>query len=89
MDELYAIVDHGGQIRDVAVEHGIYGQIATDLIINSRADAEAFVERTQEYRTSPLCRLTGGIHFHTVEADTDEILNRVEAELNSKGYLMK
>ncbi len=89
LNELYAIVDHGGQIRDVVVEHGIYGQIAADLIINSRADAEAFVEKTEKYRTSPLCRLTGGIHFHTVEADTEEILDRVEAELNRKGYLMK
>ena len=70
------------------VEHEIYGQIAADLIINSRTDAEAFVKKVEEYRTSPLCRLTGGVHFHTVEADGEEILDRIENELNKKGYLL-
>lgn len=89
LDELNTIVDNGGKIRDVVVEHEIYGQIAADLIINSRADAEAFVKKVEEYRTSPLCSLTGGVHFHTVEADTEEILDRIENELYKKSYLMK
>lgn len=88
LDELYAIVDNGGRVRDVVVEHEIYGQIAADLIINSRMDAETFVKKVEEYRTSPLCSLTGGVHFHTVEADTEEILDRIENELNKRGYLL-
>ncbi len=88
LDELNAIVDHGGRVRDVVVEHEIYGQIAADLIINSRMDAETFVKKVEEYSTSPLCRLTGGIHFHTVEADTEEVLDRIENELTKRGYLL-
>ncbi len=87
-DELNTIVDNGGRVRDVVVEHEIYGQIAADLIINSRADAEAFVRKVEKYRTSPLCSLTGGVHFHTVEADAEEILDRIENELNKRGYLL-
>lgn len=89
LDELNTIVDNGGKILDVVVEHDIYGQIAADLIINSRADAEAFVKRVEKYQTNPLCKLTDGIHFHTVEADMEEILDRIENELNKKGYLIK
>ncbi len=35
-EELYCIVDCGGRLLDVVVEHPIYGQIIVDLIINSR-----------------------------------------------------
>lgn len=88
LDELYAIVDMGGEIRDVVVEHGIYGQISADLIINCRADAEAFVKKVEEYKTKPLNNLTHGVHFHTVEADSEETLDRIGEELDRKGYLI-
>ena len=87
-DELNTIVDNGGHILDVVVEHDIYGQIAADLIMHSRADIKAFVEIAERYQTNPLCRLTNNVHFHTVEADTEEILDRIETELNAKGYLL-
>ena len=88
LDELNTIVDFGGKVRDVVVEHGIYGQISADLIINSRADAEAFVKKVEEYKTKPLNDLTHGVHFHTVEADSEEILDRIGKELEKKGYLI-
>lgn len=88
LDELYTIVDFGGKVRDVVVEHGIYGQISAELIINSRADAEAFVKKVEKYKTKPLNNLTHGIHFHTVEADTEEILDNIEEKLTEKGYCL-
>lgn len=89
LDELNTIVDFGGRILDVVVEHDIYGQISVDLIVNSRADAEAFVKSVERYKTKPLNDLTHGLHFHTVEADSEEILDKIENELNKKGYLIK
>lgn len=89
LDELNTIVDFGGRISDVVVEHDIYGQISVDLIVNSRADAEAFVKSVEKYKTKPLNDLTHGLHFHTVEADSEEILDKIENELNKKGYLIK
>ena len=71
LDELNTIVDFGGKVIDVVVEHDIYGQIAADLIVNSRADAEAFVKKVNEYGTKSLNELTHGVHFHTVEADSE------------------
>lgn len=89
LDELNTIVDFGGKILDVVVEHDIYGQISADLIINSRADADAFVKQTLKYKTKPLNDLTYGVHFHTVEADSEAILDRIGDALQNKGYLIK
>ncbi len=86
-EELYTIVDLGGRILDVVVEHDIYGQIMVDLIINNRADVDSFLEKTKKFQTKPLNELTGGIHFHTIEADSKEILDKIEVNLMKKGFL--
>lgn len=88
-DELYTIVDHGGKVLDVVVAHEIYGQITVDLIINNRVDADTFVKNIKKYGTKPLNDLTNGVHFHTIEADCDEALMRIETALGKKGYLME
>lgn len=88
-EELYAIADYGARLLDVVVEHPIYGQIMVDLIIRSRQDVDNFVKQVEEFGTKPLNELTDGIHYHTVEADTEEILDRVEAVLDEKGFLIK
>lgn len=87
-DELYAIVDFGGKILDVVVEHEIYGQITVDLILANRQDVDEFIKTTKEKNIKPLNHLTEGIHFHTVEADSEEILDDVEKNLERKGYLI-
>ena len=89
LDELYTIVDYGGRVRDVVVEHDIYGQITVDLIINNRQDADEFVRRLQANQTRPLNELTYGYHYHTIEAEKEAYLDRIEEKLNEKGYLIK
>ena len=86
-DELYTIVDCGARVLDVVVEHAIYGQIAADLFIASRQDADEFVIKIEECKTQPLKELTDGVHLHTIEADSQEILKRTEEALRKKGYL--
>lgn len=89
MEELNMIVDCGARVLDVVVEHDIYGQITVDLIINNRADAEAFVQKVEENKTRPLNELTEGIHFHTIEAENEEILNKVMRRLKDAGFLLE
>lgn len=86
-DELCTIVDNGGKILDVIVSHEIYGEITTDLIITTRQDVYDFVEKVKTKNTVPLKELTAGIHLHTVEADSEEILDRIETALEKKYYL--
>lgn len=86
-DELCTIVDHGGKILDVVVIHEIYGEIATPLIIRNRSDVYDFVKKVKEQKIVPLKELTLGIHHHTIEADNEETLVRIEDALRSKHYL--
>lgn len=86
-DELYTIVDYGGKVLDVVVEHDIYGQITVDLILCNRLDVEEFVERIAHSKSRPLKVLTDGEHWHTVEADSEKVLDKIEEMLREKGYL--
>jgi transcriptional regulator of NAD metabolism len=87
-DELCTIVDFGGKILDVIVSHEIYGQITTDLIISTRQDVYEFVDKIKTKKTVPLKELADGVHLHTVEADSEEILDRIEQALAEKKYLI-
>lgn len=88
-DELCTIVDNGGNILDVFVSHEIYGHIATPLIIRNRLDVYEFVKKVQENKVVPLKELTDSVHQHTIEADSEEVLDRIENALRKKGYLMQ
>ncbi len=87
-DELCIIVDNGGKVLDVIVMHDIYGEISTGLIIKNRKDVSDFLEKLKRHKTIPLKELTGGIHLHTVEADSEEILDAIEKNLREKNYLV-
>ena len=88
-DEFYTIVDLGGKILDVVVEHELYGQIAVDLIIASRQDADEFYEKMRNNRVKPLKELTEDIHYHTIVAKNTASIRRIEKALLEKGYLME
>lgn len=83
-DELYAIVDAGGKAIDVFVRHEMYGELRADLSISSRREADEFLKQMDNGKISPLMHLTNGSHFHTIEANSEEILDRIEAALKEK-----
>lgn len=87
-DELCTIVDLGGKILDVTVMHDVYGQIQTDLNIQSRQEVYDFVAKVGGKNTVPLKELTDGVHLHTVEAESTAILDRIEEKLREKKYLI-
>ena len=87
-DELYCIVDAGAKVLDVIVEHELYGQISVDLFINSRRDVDEFMEKLLSNTARPLKELTGDIHFHTIEAESEKILDLVEEGLKEKQFLI-
>lgn len=85
--ELECIVDAGGWVVNVIVEHEIYGRLSGDLVIRSRADVREFMRKVELYRTKPLTELTGGVHLHTIEAEREETLDAVEKALADAGFL--
>ena len=86
-EEFMTILELGGRILDVAVEHEIYGQIRADLLIETVRDAELFLERLAACRDNPLKVLTGDCHYHTVSAPSEKLLDLIEEELRKKGFL--
>jgi len=88
-DELYIIVDAGGKVLDVFVNHEIYGRLKADLLLSSRKDVDIFSEQMKAGRISPLKHLTNDYHYHTVLGDSEEILDFIENQLEKKGYLSK
>ena len=89
LDELYAVVDNGGILLDVKVEHPIYGLISGTLNIRSRHDADRFAAQLREQQAAPLSLLTDGAHFHTVSCPDEETLGRILDSLNEKGILIE
>lgn len=86
-DEIQTIIEMGGKLLDVSVEHPVYGEITGTLNIFDQADATNFVEKVQAGATSLLLELTEGVHVHTVAADSMEKLTAIEAKLKEKGFL--
>jgi len=87
LDEFKTIVELGGKVLDVAVEHELYGQICVDLLIETEADAGDFYKKLLVCRDNPLKVLTDDCHYHTVSAPSEKLLDFIEAALRSKGFL--
>ncbi len=88
-DELLTIIANGGIVKDVFVQHNVYGKLSAPLNIHSKAHVERFLGGVRSGSSVELMELTGGHHFHTVMAETEEILDKVQAALKESGYLVK
>ena len=81
------IVDLGGAVADVMVNHRAYGKMKAPLNIKSRRDIQVFMENIRSGKSSPLLNITSGYHFHNISAESEEVLDEIERALKEKGYL--
>lgn len=88
-DELYSIVDLGGCVETVIVNHKVYGRMEAKLHITSRILAWEFLEDIRSGKSSPLKNITSNYHYHEVHADSEETLDMIENMLREKGYLVE
>jgi len=88
-DELTIIVDHGVFIKDVIVEHPVYGDLTASIRVGNRKEVEEFMKKINQNKASYLSQLTEGLHLHTLQADSIEKLDRACQELDRAGYLVK
>lgn len=88
-DEIKTIIEMGGKLLDVSVEHPVYGEITGTLNIFDQVDAANFVGKVQAGEMSLLLELTEGVHVHTIAAESMEKLALIEEKLNEKGFLYK
>lgn len=88
-DELYSIVDCGGSVKNVCVEHEVYGVIEASLDLHSRRDVDAFLKKVEESRSVSLKTLGADLHLHTVLAESEDVLDEIERVLRQNGILQE
>lgn len=88
-EELFSIVDLGGCVKNVMINHRVYGHMEAELKISSRRTALLFLEDIKSGKSSPLKNITSDYHYHTVEADSEETLDLIEKMLRDKGMLVE
>jgi hypothetical protein len=88
-NELYTIVDNGGTILDVTVEHPVYGEISGELRISTRYDADMFLEKIKNKQAQPLMKLTGGIHLHRIKCKDEQSRKRIIEALKKEDIILK
>ena len=86
-EELRLIVENGGEIIDVIVEHPLYGELAGTLHIKTPQDIDSFMRRYQKSNATLLSELTGGIHLHTIRYPEKHMLKNIKQKLAEAGIL--
>ena len=87
--ELCTIIDLGGQVKNVMVNHKVYGHIEAELGITSRRKVKEFLADIKSGKSTPLKNITSDYHYHTVTADSEETLGMIEEELRKLGFLVE
>jgi len=87
--ELSEIVALGGRVRDVIVDHPLYGELRGNLDVGTPEQVLRFANLLERSGSVPLSNLSGGFHLHTVEAPDEEALDRIEARLDELGLLAR
>lgn len=88
-EELNLIVDLGGKVEDVFVYHKIYDVVRAEMNIKSRMDVKKYMEGITSGKSSLLKNVTSGYHYHTVTAESVEILDLIQEQLQEKGFLAR
>lgn len=87
--ELFCVVDEGGCVEDVFVHHKVYGTLRADMGIDSRLKARAFIQKIACGKSTLLKNVTSGYHYHTVSAESEEVLDVIERKLRAFGFLVE
>lgn len=86
-EELMIMVNAGGIVRDIIVDHPVYGEITGSLLLRTTEDVETLIERLGRPGVQMLSSTTCGSHMHTVEASNELTLDHIEQALQKAGIL--
>ncbi|MBQ2721166.1 MAG: DNA-binding transcriptional regulator, partial [Clostridia bacterium] len=74
-------------VVDVFVWHKVYGKINASLNIFSPMHVKQFIEGVRSGKSTELMNITGGYHYHTIRAESEEVLDKIEKLLKDRGYI--
>lgn len=87
--ELNILVDHGVTVKDVKIEHQVYGDLTASVMVSNRNEVKNFIENIQQTNASFLLELTEGIHLHTIIANSEEEIANAEKALRKANILVE
>ncbi|ULT55813.1 transcription repressor NadR [Neobacillus drentensis] len=87
--ELNLLVDHGVLVKDVKIEHSVYGDLTASVMVANRHEVKRFMENITSTKASLLSELTGGYHLHTISASSLEVLDQAEQALKKEGFIIE
>lgn len=88
-DELNTMVDQGVLVKNVIVEHPVYGELEALVMVKDRHDVKKFLEKITSTNAPYLSELTDGFHLHTIESDSEEKLEACYEALKDRGYIFE
>lgn len=86
-EELLLLVDCGVTVKDVKVEHPLYGDLTAPIMVSNRDEVRQFISNLKNTNASLLSQLTNGIHLHTIEAASEDKLQQAVRALKDAGFL--
>ncbi|MEC1262935.1 transcription repressor NadR [Bacillus swezeyi] len=87
-EELNVIVDFGVTVKDVTIEHPVYGDLTASIRVSTRKEVSDFVKKISSTNAAYLSQLTNGIHLHTLEADDEKKIEQACEALKKAGILI-
>ncbi|WP_046173947.1 transcription repressor NadR [Domibacillus indicus] len=88
-EELLLLVDLGVLVKDVKIEHPVYGDLTASIMVSNRKEALRFLEKINETKAAYLSELTEGVHLHTLSARDEAALDEAEQALRDAGFLLE
>ena len=86
-EELDIIIDFGATVKDVIVEHPIYGEVKAVMDINSKRKLDKYMKEVSDDEFRQLSLLSSRHHLHTIEVPDRETFMQIKNELREKGIL--
>ncbi|MDA1477431.1 transcription repressor NadR [Bacillus changyiensis] len=87
-EELNLIVDFGVTVKDVIIEHPVYGDLTASIRVSTRKEVSDFIKKISSTNAAYLSQLTNGTHLHTLEAATDEKIDQACEALKKANILI-
>ncbi|MFS0576336.1 transcription repressor NadR [Sporosarcina sp. 179-K 3D1 HS] len=89
-EELNILVDNGVTVKDVKIEHPVYGDLSASIMVSNRKEVQAFIREIDDANAIYLSKLAeGGIHLHTLLADNEQQIKDAEEALRKADILVE
>jgi transcriptional regulator of NAD metabolism len=84
--ELEILISHHVRVLDVIIDHPVYGRVRGELNICTPKDVKRFLEKRSKSPLPLFSEVTGGFHYHTLQADEPEYIEDAVEALQEAGF---